>query len=139
MDESDIGKEIRVLLEEIGADSRFEGGLLRFRLKKDALEWDASARLLRGHAIFYGRYPFTALDRDAALLLCSKVNARLVRGAFFLPADAHPVFRTWADMDDSFGARKRLLAALEYNAEIISYFWTDMSTCGNIIRKQDFT
>ncbi len=45
----------------------------------------------------------------------------------FLPDDGRPVFRTRAELDDAYGARQRVKAAIEYNAAILIRFWNVMS------------
>ena len=41
----------------------------------------------------------------------------------FLPKDGRPVFRPRADLKDPYGARRRLIEAIETNAAAIARYW----------------
>ena len=123
MDEEQVRREAAALLEASGADWTEAPGLLRFRLRRDALCWETDCRPLPGQALFYGRYPFRVKDRAAAALVCSYVNARVLRGGMFLSREGSMVFRTRAELEDPRSAREHLAAALEYNAEVIAHCW----------------
>lgn len=69
------------------------------------------------------RWPFEAADRARALERCSEINSQLTQGAVFLPKDGRPVFRTRADLKDPYGARRRLIEAIETNAAAIARYW----------------
>lgn len=130
MDETQVRNELAALLDDSGAAWMEERGFFRFRLRRDGMLWEAECRPSPGQALVYGRYPFTVSDQGAALRLCSKINAKVVRGAMFLAPGGRMVFRTRAELDDSYGARGRLAAALEYNAEVIAHFWGEAARAG---------
>lgn len=130
MDETQVRKELAALLDDSGAAWTEERGLIRFRLRRDGMLWEAECRPLPGQVLIYGRYPFTVQSQGPALGLCNKINAQVIRGAMFLAPGGMLVFRTRAELDDSYGARGRLAAALEYNAEVIAHFWGEAARAG---------
>ena len=123
MKEEAVRRELAALLEASGAEWTEALGVLRFRLRRDGLCWETDCRPLPGQALFYGRYPFRVKNREAAALVCSCINARVLRGGMFLSREGSMVFRTRAELEEPWGARGRLAAALEYNAEVIVHFW----------------
>ena len=60
--------------------------------------------------------------RPGAWPLCSRLNARVVRGSFFLQ-EGRFVFRTSAELTERFEAQARIAVALEYNAAALSRWW----------------
>ena len=120
-------RELLALLEDSGVRWAEDAGLIRFRARRDGMVWETDCRVLRGQVLIYARFPFQAAERGAVLRRCDRVNARLIRGAMFLPEDGRPVYRCRAELDDVFGARERLTAALEYSAEVVARFWGELS------------
>lgn len=72
--------------------------------------------------LVYGIYPFKAVA-DTSL---SRINARLIRGAFFIN-DGALVMRTSADLFDAYAAYEAIARAIEYNAAAITAFWAELS------------
>lgn len=128
MEERDVRRELLALLDSSGVRWVEESGLIRFRARRDGMVWETDCRALDGQALIYGRFPFHARDRAAVLRTCGEINARLIRGALFLPEDGQPVYRCRAELDDAFLARERLAAALEYSAEVVARFWGALSS-----------
>lgn len=118
---------LTALLDESGAVWTNEMGWVGFRMERDGRLWEMRCLPLDGEVLCYGRYPFRLESRAEGLRRCDTVNRQAVRGAMFLPDDGRPVFRTRAELDDAYGARRRLKAAIEYNAAILSRFWNVMS------------
>lgn len=127
MPESQARAVLTALLDESGAAWTGELGWIRFRMERNGCLWEMNCLPMDGEVLCYGRYPFRIDDRTEGLRRCDEINRQAVRGAMFLPDDGRPVFRTRAELDDAFGARTRLSAAIEYNAAIISRFWGAMS------------
>lgn len=111
------------LLEDNGVEWAREMGLIRFRLRRGAMQWEADCQCLDGRIVLYGRYPFRAEDRAAAMKACNEVNLMLDRGAMMLPKDGRPVFRTCAEMDDIYDAALRLHRAIDGNVRGVTRFW----------------
>ena len=125
MNQEEVCRLLTGMLEDAGVPWIEEADLIRFRVRKDGARWEMNCRCRRGELIVYSRYPFSVPEAPDAWILCSRINARTVRGALFLPEDGRPVFRVWADMGDIFGAETRLRQALTYAARITARFWGD--------------
>ena len=123
MEAKDTRALLVALLADSGADWKEEAGWIRFRLQKEGAVWEMACRCEAGQALCYGRWPFEAADRARALERCSEINSQLTQGAVFLPKDGRPVFRTRADLKDPYGARRRLIEAIETNAAAIARYW----------------
>ena len=127
MRESQTRAVLTALLDESGAVWTTETGWIGFRMERDGCMWEMRCLPMDGEVLCYGRYPFRLESRTEGLRRCDKVNRQATRGAMFLPDDGRPVFRTRAELDDAYGARNRLKAAIEYNSAIITRFWGAMS------------
>ena len=118
---------LTALLNESGAVWTTEMGWIRFRIERNGCLWEMCCLPMDGEVLCYGRYPFRLENRTEALRHCNEVNRQAARGAMFLSDDGRPAFRTRAELDDAYGARRRLKAAIEYNAAILARFWNVMS------------
>ncbi|MBR3570942.1 MAG: hypothetical protein IKN96_09145 [Oscillibacter sp.] len=118
---------LTALLDESGAVWTTQTGWIGFRLEREGRLWEMRCLPVDEAVLCYGRYPFRVENRAEGLRRCDEVNRKAVRGAMFLPDDGRPVFRTRAELDDAYGARQRLKAAIEYNAAILARFWNAMS------------
>jgi len=123
MDENDAMRLLRALLEEKGAEWTEQGGYLRFRSRSGAMLWETACRAGDGALLIYGRFPFRAADPERARRICGELNRHLVRGALYLAEDGSPVYRCRAELDDVYGAKERIAAALQYEAQVIAYAW----------------
>ena len=72
--------------------------------------------------LVYGLHPARVEAPETALALCSRLNAQVTEGGFFLQ-EGRFVFRTSARLTERFEARERIAAALEYNAAVLSSSW----------------
>ena len=125
--ENEIQRVLTALLEDSGTAWRTQGGLIRFRLRRDGMTWETACRCLEGRLLAYGRCPFVIGDIPGFLAQCSRINSQVVQGALFLPEDSCPVFRTGARLYGLYDARERIAHALEYNAAVIARFWGQMA------------
>ena len=110
-----------------GAEWTEEDGVLRFRVRHGAALWETACRAGKDELLIYGSYPFRPRDGQSARAECERINRRLARGAMFLTEDGAIVYRCRAEMDDVYGARERLRAALDYSAKAMLQFWGQMS------------
>ena len=127
MNEEEITRMLRSLLEREGAAWTADGGDTRFRLRHDGMVWETLCRPRDGLLMVYGRFPFRCADVDRARRVCDEANATLVRGALYVLADGSPVYRCTAELDDVYGAEERLTAALQYSAQTVTHFWGRLS------------
>ena len=127
MDAKQTRSLLLTVLEDSGVVWQEDAGLVRFRIAREGMSWEMACRCEAGQILCYGRYPFAVPDRGVCLERCSRINSRAESGAMFLPRDGCPVFRTTARLDDPYGARHRLIRALEYNAAVIARFWGQLS------------
>jgi hypothetical protein len=100
-----------------------ECGELIFRLSDGGRLWETRCHVIESTLLFYGVYPFEALDRDRAAELCGEINAELTQGAAFFK-DGKAVVRTGAELFDAYAANEAAARALEYNAGVITAFWS---------------
>jgi hypothetical protein len=100
-----------------------ESGELLFRLSDGGRLWETRCRAIESTVLFYGVYPFETLDRDGAAELCGEINAELTQGAAFFK-DGRAVVRTGAELFDAYAAYEAAARALEYNAGVITAFWS---------------
>ena len=72
--------------------------------------------------LVYGVHPAPVTDEARCLAACSRLNARVVRGSFFLH-EGRFLFRTSAELTERCEAQERIARALEYNAAALSTYW----------------
>lgn len=125
MNQEEVRRLLTGMLEDAGVPWTEEADLIRFRAGKDGARWEMNCRCRRGELIVYSRYPFSVREGPEAWTLCNRINARTARGAMLLPEDGRPVFRSWADLEDVYGADARLRQALTFAARITARFWGD--------------
>lgn len=83
----DGGAELAVLLERSGVDFRREGNRFSFRFARGGCQWQTVCDCREELVLVYGIHPAPVGDRPGALALCSRLNARVVRGAFSFRRD----------------------------------------------------
>ncbi len=127
MKENDAIRLIKNLLDSEGCEWAEERGWLRFRVKHDAMLWETACMVRDRSAVFYGRFPFGCSDLTRARRICNEINGQILRGALFIEEDGHPVYRCRADVDDVYNAEDRIMAAIRYNAQVMSGFWGRLS------------
>ena len=125
IDEPDPKGELLALLEHNAIRYSIDGyGSVRVIFSKSGCKWETVFRFAKRAVLVYGVYPFKAAPDACASL--SKINAALVRGAFFLSGGT-PVLRTSADMFDAYSAYEAIARAIEYNAGAMVKFWAELS------------
>lgn len=118
----DGGAELAALLERSGVDFRREGERFFFRFASGGCRWQTVCDCRDELVLVYGIHSAPVTDHLRALEICSELNARVVRGSFFL-RENRIVFRTGARLVEYIDAQERLAAALEYNAAAMVRFW----------------
>ena len=111
----DGGAELEALLERSGVDFRREGDRFSFLFASGGCRWRTVCDC-----------PAPVRDAHGALALCSRLNARVVQGGFFVQ-DGHIVFRTSARLGEPLDAQERAAQALEYNAAAMTRFWEQLA------------
>lgn len=118
----DGGAELAALLERSGVDYRREGDRFSFLLASGGCRWQTVCDCREGLVLVYGIHPAPVRDAHGVLALCSRLNARVVQGGFFVQ-DGRIVFRTSARLGEQLDAQERTAQALEYNAAAMTCFW----------------
>ena len=122
----DAARELEALLERSGADFRREGGRFRLRMAQGGCRWQVLCQCQGSLAMVYHLHPAGVTDPARVLELYSGLNARLVRGSFFLQ-EGRIVFRDSAELTEYYDAQDRLARALEYGAAVLPRFWEALS------------
>ncbi len=124
IDEPDPKSELLALLEYNAMRYSLPGdGSVRALFAKAGCKWETVFRFARRTVLVYGVYPFKAPAGVATAL--SRINAALVRGAFFC-SEGVLVMRTSADLFDAYAAYEAIARAIEYNADAIVAFWAEL-------------
>ena len=126
MEEQDVRRTLAALLSDSGVQWSEDAGYIRFRARRDGMVWETDCRPMDGQVLLYFRFPFQVKDLEKTRRVCNELNARLMRGALFVPEDGSPVYRCRAGMDDVFLASARLSKALEYGAAVIVRYWGEL-------------
>ena len=116
------GTELAALLERSGVDFQRDGERFSFLFASGGCRWQTVCDCRGDLVLVYGVHPVPASDVRRALELCSELNARVIRGAFFL-REGHIVFRTSVRLVEHIDAQERVAQALEYNAAAMTRFW----------------
>ena len=122
----DGGTELAALLERSGVDFRRDGERFSFLFASGGCRWQTVCDCRKDLVLVYGIHPSAAADTQLALELCSELNARVVRGSFFL-REGHIVFRTSVRLLEYIDAQERVAQALEYNAAAMTRFWEQLA------------
>lgn len=118
----DGGAELAALLERSGVEYRREGERFSFLLAGGGCRWQTVCDCRDELVLVYGIHPAAVAEPRRTAELCSELNARVVRGGFFL-REGHVVFRTGAELIEHLDAQERVARAIEYNAAAIVRFW----------------
>ncbi len=113
------------LLNESGVEWEQYIEWTRFRFREGGMTWELACRCGPGEVLIYSRYPMRTWDPNAVLAVCGRANGKLKQGAMFLQ-EGIPLFRIRADLGDPYGARERLMEALEYSAAAVIRYWGEM-------------
>ncbi len=127
MKEDDVLRLLKALLEREQVEWAEELGWIRFRMRREAMIWEISCCARPGSLLIYGRFPFQTASKERGRLICDRINRELIRGALYLTENGEPVYRCRAELDDVYGAEERVLAALQYSAQVVSCFWGRLS------------
>lgn len=122
----DGGTELAALLERSGVDFRREGERFSFLFSSGGCRWQTVCDCREGLVLAYGIHPAPVRDEQNALELCSRLNARVVQGSFFLQ-EKHIIFRTSTRLLEHVDAQERVAQALEYNAAAMTRFWEQLA------------
>lgn len=122
----DSGGELAALLERSGVDFVRRQDQFRFRFTSGGCTWQTVCRCQGDRVLVYGVHPAPVKDRARAEALCSRLNAGLAEGSFFVREDRF-VFRTSARLTEYFEAQERIAGALEYNAAVLSHWWEGLT------------
>jgi hypothetical protein len=125
IDEPNPKAELLALLNANAIPYSFgEDGAVHVLFAKAGCKWETIFRFASSAVLVYGIYPFRVTPGIGDTL--SRINAALVRGAFFTSEGAL-VMRTGADLFDTYAAYEAIARAIEYNASAIAAFWAELS------------
>ena len=128
----DGAEELAALLEHNGVDYLREGMRFRFRFTSRGCAWQTVCDCRGALVLVYGLHPARVEAPETALALCSRLNAQVTEGGFFLQ-EGRFVFRTSARLTERFEARERIAAALEYNAAVLSSSWERLAAGAQVL------
>lgn len=124
----DAAAELEALLEHNGFRYRRDGDRYRLWFTDRGMKWETACICRPQAVVVYGIYPFPVQDRESALSLCGEVNGQVLYGGMF-PAGETLVFRTCADLFDAYDAYESIARAIEYNCNVMTWFWHRMCRC----------
>ena len=122
----DGAAELAALLERSGVEFLRREDTFEFRFSSGGCVWRTVCRCQGSLVLVYGVHPAPVTDEARCLAACSRLNARVVRGSFFLH-EGRFLFRTSAELTERFEAQARIAAALEYNAAALSRWWEQLA------------
>ena len=89
------------------------------------LKWETEFVCTEEEVLIFSVYPFSVRNQADAEEFCAMVNRQVVFGAMLWDsASGRLVFRTGADLFDAYSAYEQIGRQLEYNANVITYFWS---------------
>lgn len=118
----DGGTELAALLERSGVEFRREGERFSVLFSSGGCRWQTVCDCREGLVLAYGIHPAPVRDGGKAVEMCSELNARVIRGSFFVQEE-RIIFRTSARLEEHLDAQERIAQALEYNAAAMVRFW----------------
>lgn len=124
----DGAAEVEGLLRYNGFSFRREGERFRLVFSEGGRKWETMFVCRDRLVLIYGRYPFPAGSRERAESCCHEINRQVVMGSMFL-LEGHVVFRTGVDLFDAYSAYEHIGRALEYNAGVMTRFWSQIAAC----------
>ncbi|MDO4962111.1 MAG: hypothetical protein Q4E57_09760 [Eubacteriales bacterium] len=152
-EQPDAAKEVLRLLEYNDIAYTEEGGTYYMTFSDGMHKWETRIHVEGQRVLICSAYPYlistlpnasavpeaaSALPENeaqaaAAVLMdrINEINAELAEGALFIHGD-RIIVRTGADLFDAFSAYEQLARALEYNAEVLAGYWSElliMSIC----------
>lgn len=124
----ELAGRLEWLLQNSGLHHLREGACFRLVLCSGGRKWETLCRCEPGLLLVWGRYPFEVARPAQAMACCQQVNAQVVQGSLLLE-QGRLVFRTGADLFDSYSADEAMARALEYNAGVMLHFWSEAAAC----------
>ena len=119
-------EELAAVLDYSGVAYARQGDRFRFWFSSKGCRWQMVCDGMQQRMMAYAVYPTPVRDRAAALEVCCTINSQVVRGSCFVQED-RIIFRTEAELIEACAAREAVLQALEYNAAVMTTFWSGMA------------
>ena len=119
-------EELAAVLDYSGVAYERQDDRFRFWFTSRGCRWQMVCDGLEGRVMAYAIHPTLVQDRTAALESCCTINRQVIRGSCFVQEE-RMVFRTEAELIEACAAREAILQALEYNAAVMTAFWSEMA------------
>jgi len=119
-------EELAAVLDYNGVAYERKDDRFRFLFSSRGCRWQMVCDGMEQRVMAYAIHPTPVRDREAALEACCTVNRQVVRGSCFVQED-RLVFRTEAELLEACAAREAILQALEYNAAVMTAFWSQLA------------
>ena len=119
-------EELTALLEDSGVVYERTGDRFRFLFSSQGCKWQTVCDCAGDRVLIYGIHPVPVADRAADLEAADALNRQAVEGGCFV-AEGRLVFRTGARLLEPVAARETLARALEYNAAVMTAFWSRLA------------
>lgn len=126
----DGAEELAAVLDYSGVAYERQDNRFRFRFSSRGCRWQMVCDGMEGRVMAYAIHPTPVRDRAAALEVCCAVNRQVVRGSCFVQEE-RIIFRTEAELIEACAAREAILQALEYNAAVLTNFWSELAQGAN--------
>lgn len=122
----DGAEELAAVLDYSGVPYERQENRFRFWFTSRGCRWQMVCDGAEQRIMAYAIHPTPVKDRAAALEACCEINRQVLRGSCFVQEE-RIVFRTEADLIEACAAREMILQALEYNAAVMTTFWSQMA------------
>ena len=119
-------EELAAVLDYSGVAYERQQDRFRFWFSSKGCRWQMVCDGLEQRVMAYAIHPTPVQDRAAALEVCCEINRQVIRGSCFVQEE-RIVFRTEAELPEACAAREAVLQALEYNAAVMTTFWSRMA------------
>lgn len=121
-EQADPVQEVRRLLTYNDFRYKEQNGTFSFRFRDRGYEWETLILCREKEVLIYGAYPFPVPEGEEVSRFLQKVNEQVLFGAMIL-SGKKLLFRTGADLFDSYSAYEHIGRSLEYNAGVIVNYW----------------
>lgn len=119
-------EELAAVLDFSGVAYEREESRFYFRFSGQGCRWQMVCDGAEGRVMIYAIHPTPVRCPETAYALCSEINRQVIRGCCFVQEE-RIVFRTEAELIEACAAREAILQALEYNAAVMTTFWSKMA------------
>lgn len=119
-------EELAAVLDYSGVAYERQDDRFRFWFSSRGCRWQMVCDGMEGRVLAYAIHSAPVRNRAAALEACCTVNRQVVRGGCFVQEE-RLVFRTEAELLEACAAREAILQALEYNAAVMTTFWSQLA------------